>query len=149
MITFVPLGHNLVWAASYRLGIADAFDQFLPPDDRFTAGGVDSVRGFAQDSLGPEDPITDTAIGGEGIAVFNQELRFPIFRWFHGGAFFDAGNVYLNASDFNPFDLRYSAGAGIRLVLPFGLLRFDWARAFDRRPEEKAYQYWFSFGHAF
>ena len=149
LITFVSLGHNLVWAASYRLGIADAFDQFLPPDDRFTAGGVDSVRGFAQDSLGPEDPITDTAIGGEGIAVFNQELRFPIFRWFHGGAFFDAGNVYLNASDFNPFDLRYSAGAGIRLVLPFGLLRFDWARAFDRRPEEKAYQYWFSFGHAF
>ena len=63
--------------------------------------------------------------------------------------FFDAGNVYLNASDFNPFDLRYSAGAGIRFIMPFGLLRLDWARALDREPGEKASQYWFSIGHAF
>jgi len=149
LITFVPLGYDLVWASSYRLGIANAFDARLPADDRFKSGGIDSVRGFAQDSLGRADPITGTAIGGEGLAVFNQELRFPIYRWFRGAAFFDAGNVYLTKSDFDPLDLRYSAGAGIRFSFPFGLLRLDWARAFDRRPGEESSQLWFSFGHAF
>jgi outer membrane protein insertion porin family len=129
--------------------VADAFGQLLLPVDRFKAGGVDSVRGFAQDSLGPVDPFTETAIGGEGVAVFNQELRFPLYRWFRSAVFFDAGNVYLTASDFDPLDLRYSAGVGIRFNFPFGLLRLDWARAFDRRPGEEASQLWFSFGHAF
>jgi outer membrane protein insertion porin family len=148
-ILFVPLGHDAVWASSYRLGIADAFDQVLPPDDRFNSGGFDSVRGFAQDSLGPVDPFTGTTIGGEGLAVFNQEVRLPLYRWFRWAVFFDAGNVYLNASDFDPLDLRYSGGVGIRFDLPFGLLRLDWARAFNRRPGDKASQLWFSFGHAF
>lgn len=149
IFAFLPLGHDVVWASSYRLGVADAFGQLLLPVDRFKAGGSDSVRGFAQDSLGPVDPFTESAIGGEGVAVFNQELRFPLYRWFRSAVFFDAGNVYLTASDFDPLDLRYSAGVGIRFNFPFGLLRLDWARAFDRRPGEEASQLWFSFGHAF
>ncbi len=147
--TFFPLTRDWVWAASYRMGIADAFDEFLLPDNRFTAGGATTVRGFAQDSLGPADPITGTIVGGEGLVVFNQELRFPIFRWFGGVAFYDAGNVFLNASDFRLFDLRHSAGAGLRLVLPFGLLRFDYAWVLDRQPGEKASRFWFNFNHAF
>lgn len=151
LITFVPLGHDLVWAASYRLGVADNLGDGLTllPDDRFTAGGIDSVRGFRQDSLGPKFPGSNEAIGGKAIAVFNQELRFPVYRWFQGGAFVDAGNVYLERSDFDPFDLRYSAGLGLRVLLPFGLIRLDWARALDREPGEEASQFWFSFGHAF
>jgi outer membrane protein insertion porin family len=151
LITFVPLGHDVVWAASYRLGVADNLGEgvVLLPDDRFKAGGIDSVRGFAQDSLGPKFAGSDEATGGKAIAVFNQELRFPIYRWFHGGAFFDAGNVYLERSDFDPLDLRYSAGVGLRVLLPFGLFRLDWARALDREPGEDTSQFWFSFGHAF
>jgi outer membrane protein insertion porin family len=151
LITFVPLAREVVWAASYRLGVAGNLGDSLVllPDDRFRAGGIDSVRGFAQDSLGPKFPDSDVATGGKAIAVFNQEIRFPIYRWFHGGAFFDAGNVYAESSDFDPFDLRYSAGAGLRVLLPFGLFRLDWARALDREPGEDASQFWFSFGHAF
>ncbi len=81
--------------------------------------------------------------------MFNQELRFPIFRWFGGVTFYDAGNVFLNASDFRPFDLRHSAGAGLRLVLPFGIIRFDYAWVLDRQPGEKASRFWFNFNHAF
>jgi outer membrane protein assembly factor BamA len=149
LYTFFSLRPEVVWAASYRLGIANAFDQMLLPEDRFRAGGATTVRGFERNSLGRKDPITDTVIGGEGLAVFNQELRFPIYRWFRGVAFYDAGNTYLEASDFRPWDLRHSAGAGARLVLPFGLLRFDWAWVLDRQPGEKAYQFWFSLNHAF
>jgi outer membrane protein insertion porin family len=149
LYTFFSLRPGVVWAASYRLGIADAFDQMLFPDDRFRAGGATTVRGFEQNSLGQEEPITGTVIGGEGLVVFNQELRFPIYRWVRGVAFYDAGNTFLEASDFRPFDLRHSAGAGARVVLPFGLLRFDWAWILDRQPGEKAYQFWFSLNHAF
>jgi outer membrane protein assembly complex protein YaeT len=147
--TFFSLGRDLIWAASYRMGIADAFDEFLLPDNRFRAGGATTVRGFAQDSLGPADPITGTVIGGEGLVVFNQELRFPIYRWFQGVAFYDAGNVFLNASDFRLFDLRHSAGAGLRVVFPFGLLRFDVAWVLDRQPGEKTSRFWFNLNHAF
>ena len=76
--TFVSLRKDWVWAASYRMGIAGAYGNFLLPFDRFTAGGATTVRGFEQDSLGPVDPINGTAIGGEGLVVYNQELRFPV-----------------------------------------------------------------------
>jgi outer membrane protein insertion porin family len=149
IFAFVPLGRDVVWASSYRLGVVEPIGEGLLGEDRFKAGGVDSVRGFAQDSLGPVDPITDTALGGQGVAVFNQEIRFPIYRWFRGGVFFDAGNIYPTVEDFNPFDLRYSVGVGFRFNFPFGLLRLDWARVLDRQEGEEASQLWFSFGHAF
>ncbi len=147
--TFFTLSRNLVWAASYRLGIADAFSQVLLEDERFQAGGATTVRGFEQDALGPVAPETGTILGGEGLVVFNQELRFPLFRPLHGVVFYDAGNVFLNASDFRLFDLRHSAGAGLRVSLPFGLLRFDWAWVLDRQPGEKAHRFWFNLNHAF
>ena len=147
--TFVSLRRDWVWAASYRMGIAGAFGNSLQPFDRFTAGGATTVRGFEQDSLGPVDPDYETVIGGEGLVLFNQELRFPIYRWFQGVTFYDAGNVFLYASDFRPFNLRHSAGAGLRLVLPFGLLRFDYAWVLDRQPGEEASRFWFNFNHAF
>jgi outer membrane protein insertion porin family len=145
LFTFVSLGHGVVWAGSYRLGIADAFDMRLLPDDRFRAGGPTTVRGFEQDSLGPVLPFS----GGEGLVIYNQELRFPIYRWIQGVAFYDAGNVFKDASDFRPFNVRHSAGAGLRFALPFGLLRFDWGWPLDRQLGEKAYQFWFSLNHAF
>ena len=149
LYAFWPLSSEVVWASSYRIGIAQAFGQVLLPDDRFRAGGATTVRGFAQDSLGPVDPVTDTNIGGEAQVVFNQELRFPLYRWVRGVVFYDAGNVFLELKDFNPIDLRHSAGMGLRVDAPFGMLRLDWARVLNHQPWEKANRFWFTFGHAF
>ena len=140
--TFVGLGRHLVWAGGYRIGAIDNLGQTLLRDDRFQAGGANSVRGFQLDSLGPP-------LGGEGVLIFNQEIRFPVFWKLRGVGFYDAGNVFAKPSDIRISKLRQNIGAGVRLVLPFGLIRFDWARVLDVREGEDPWRFVFSLGHAF
>lgn len=147
--TFVSLGKGIVWAGGYRAGAANSFGQRLVEDDRFQAGGPSSVRGFSTGSLGPIDPILGVPIGGKGVLVFNQEIRFPIYWRFRGVGFYDAGNAFEEPSDISLAKLRSSVGAGLRVELPFGLLRFDWAWPLDPREGEDPWQFIFSLGHAF
>lgn len=140
--TFVGLGRHLVWAGGYRVGAIDNLGQTLLRDDRFQAGGANSVRGFELDSLGPP-------LGGEGILIVNQEIRFPMFWKLRGVGFYDAGNVFAKASDIRLTELRQNLGAGVRVVLPFGLIRFDWARVLYVREGEDPWRFVFSLGHAF
>ena len=124
---FYPLGRSVVWASSYRLGLAAGDREFLIIDDRFEAGGANSIRGFKQNSLGPIITIEgqEFLVGGQAVVVLNQELRFPIYKLLHGGVFFDAGNVFPTVESVALDDFRESAGFGLRLVLPFGPLRLD------------------------
>jgi outer membrane protein assembly factor BamA len=153
MFYHYPLFENLIWASSYRLGVARGSAEFLFIEDRFKAGGANSVRGFNQDSLGPSVIIPETNqevfLGGEAVVVMNQELRFPIYKSLHGGVFYDAGNVFPKFKDLRLSDLRHTAGAGLRLVLPFGALRLDWARILDLQEGETPSRLHFSFGYAF
>ena len=148
-----PLSRSLVWASSYRLGAANGSKEFLFIEDRFKAGGANSVRGFKQDSLGPSITIPGTDeeffLGGQSVVVMNQELRFPIYKMLHGGVFYDIGNVFANVSDLSLSDLRHTAGVGVRLVLSFGVLRLDWARILDLQEGEDPSRFHFSFGYAF
>jgi outer membrane protein assembly complex protein YaeT len=146
---YYSLRPDLVWASGYRIGLAQGFGQSLLKQDRFQAGGSTTVRGFARNSLGPVDPVTDTVIGGEAVLVLNQELRFPLYRWFRGVAFYDAGNTFASVDTLRLGDLRHNLGVGLRLSFPFGLLRLDWARVLDPRPDEKTSRFFFSLGHAF
>jgi len=91
--------------------------------ERFLLGGATTVRGYAQDSLGPKDELG--LPGGDALLAFNGELRFPIRGWFHGVAFLDAGNVFKTRTDFSFRDLAVGYGFGLRLVTPFALLRMD------------------------
>jgi outer membrane protein assembly factor BamA len=148
-----PLFKSLVWASSYRLGLAKGSTDFLFIEDRFKAGGANSVRGFKQDTLGPSIVIRDTNeeffIGGQAVAVMNQELRFPIYRMLHGGLFYDTGNVFATVKDLRLSELRHTAGAGLRLAFSFGVVRLDWARILDLREGETPSRWHFSFGYAF
>lgn len=72
---------------------------------------------------------------------FSMELRMPISLeqsatiW--GLAFLEAGNAYNSIKDFNPFELKRSAGVGVRIVLPmFGLMGIDWGYGFDKQIDE-------------
>jgi outer membrane translocation and assembly module TamA len=114
--------------------------------ERFNAGGADSLRGFARDSLGPKD-ILGEPLGGEAVLIFNQELRYRV-RKVGFAAFWDFGNVFDSVSDVS-LDLRHDLGAGLRWLSPVGLLRFDIAFPLGRLPEEDAYQLTFSLGQAF
>jgi outer membrane protein insertion porin family len=144
--TYVPLPGDVVWASGYRVGAANSFGQTLDLEDGFRAGGPNSVRAFEQDSLGPSDIV---AVGGGGILVFNQEIRFPLWWRFLGVGFYDAGNASKTASDMSFSELRQSVGAGLRFELPFGLVRLDWARVVDPLPGEKPWRLIFSLGDAF
>jgi outer membrane protein assembly complex protein YaeT len=155
LFNFRPLFGNVVWASSYRIGLAQGRDEevVLLYEDRFRAGGANSVRGFAQNSLGPTVivPTVDEEvyIGGQAVVVMNQELRFPIWKDLHGAVFYDLGNVFPGVKDMRFSELRHTAGGGLRYTLPFGAIRLDWARILDVRTGEQPSRFHFGFGYAF
>jgi outer membrane protein assembly factor BamA len=61
----------------------------------------------------------------------------------------DAGNLYSSIKDFNPFRLRYSPGAGLRINTPPVLIRFDMGFNVLERPGEPRYRFSFGVGQAF
>ena len=132
-------------AVSGRVGLARAFGfaspTGLPLPERFFAGGDYSLRGFKLDAVAPQ--------GGNGLLLGSAELRFDLSRSVSLAAFSDAGNVYPFVGDIDFGDLRYSAGLGIRYRTAFGPLRVDWAYKLDRRPNESAYRFHITVGHAF
>jgi outer membrane protein assembly complex protein YaeT len=124
----VPLPYD-DWTigASYELGLVWALDNnVLPVQERFFNGGNDSVRSFRESQLGPKN-LSGITVGGEYRNIASLEMRFPIFRALQGAVFADAGNVGISVNDFGSSNLRFGLGAGLRLALPIGPLRIDYA----------------------
>jgi outer membrane translocation and assembly module TamA len=119
----------------------------VPPSERFFAGGDTTLRGFERDRVGPH--VDGDPVGGEGLFVFNEELRFPIFRMLGGVVFYDAGNVYRTLGDYDVSDLRHVAGFGLRLATPIGPFRVEYGAILDREPDEPQGELFFSIGQAF
>jgi len=140
-----------VLALGLRLGLATPFGDTadLPIEKRFFAGGATTVRGYRERRLGPLDARGNPA-GGNGLAVFNVEWRFPIWRWFGGAVFFDTGAVTAEVDDLAPDELRSGVGAGLRLSTPVGPVRVDVGYPLDRveRQDQKPRVY-LSIGHPF
>jgi outer membrane protein assembly factor BamA len=147
------LGGRRVGALSMRLGNffrtvgLDSPDMFLPPEDRFYAGGASSVRGYERNALGPGVYVTDNIevsadgdtvparppqfvpTGGTAVAVASAELRVPSPFWselMRLVVFVDGGAVGSRALwDLSAADWRFTPGAGARLQTPVGPLRID------------------------
>ncbi len=83
------------------------------------------------------------------MLLLNNEIRFPLISIFQGVGFVDLGNVYRRISDFNPGDIRISAGPGLRIKTRYVLLRFDYGLKLDRQPGESRGAFFFSIGQAF
>ncbi|MGD8896223.1 MAG: translocation/assembly module TamB domain-containing protein [Acidobacteriota bacterium] len=147
IFAYVPLGEKVVWAQALRIGAAPGDDPLLLLDRRFKAGGATTVRGFSENGLGPQH--RDVSIGGQGLFVFNQELRFPIWGRIQAGVFFDTGNVWELASELDLRDLRSNVGGGLRVMFPFGPVRLDWAWVLDPREGEQRSRWQLALGHAF
>jgi outer membrane protein insertion porin family len=88
------------------------------------------LRGYENGSLTP--------YGASGYAYdrFTLELRYPLLlgnTTIYGLGFLEGGNAWSQTSNFNPFDIKRSAGLGVRIFLPMvGLMGIDWAYGFDR-----------------
>lgn len=104
--------------------------------------------GYAEETIGlrgyDNGSISQSAAAKAGIGSYNAyaydrfslELRYPFLlgnTTIYGLGFVEAGNSWYNTSDFNPFDMKRSAGVGIRIFLPMvGLMGIDWAYGFDK-----------------
>ncbi len=130
-----------------RLGVGG---RFVPPEDRFYLGGPNSVRGFAQNELGPVVRVLDTVItrqsfeggaarvtvdsvirtaatGGDRLLLGSAELRVSLSGESDqvvGAVFVDAGQV-TNRTEGELSDIHITPGLGIRIGSPIGPLRFD------------------------
>jgi translocation and assembly module TamA len=96
----------------------------IPPSLRFFAGGDQSVRGYAYQSLGPRDSSGEV-VGGKHLLVGSVELERPLSENWGLALFFDAGNAFDSFSDYEIFE---GAGCGLRRYTPVGPLKVDLAR---------------------
>lgn len=123
---YIPITAKSTLSLGARAGIiAPLNDAGLPIDERFFNGGANTVRSFAELTLGPRDR-QGYPLGGQGFTVFNIEYTFPIIGDLFGAVFVDAGNLVSEARDFGLDDMRYAVGAGLRYNLPIGAIRLDY-----------------------
>jgi outer membrane protein assembly factor BamA/autotransporter translocation and assembly factor TamB len=139
---------RLVYATGVRVGLARGIGGDVPISERFFAGGSVTLRGFAQNAVGPIGPDL-VPLGGNALFILNNELRAPLFSIVDGVVFVDIGNVWPLISDLSLTDLRQSTGAGLRLRTPWFLIRGDYGFVLDPRPGEKRGRFYFSIGQAF
>ena len=96
------------------------------------------LRGYPNYSL---TPIEGNAYAGRVYDKFTVELRYPVIlqpsSTIFALAFLEGGNCWSSIKDFNPFEIKRSAGVGLRVLLPIvGMLGIDWAYGFDPVPSE-------------
>lgn len=94
------------------------------------------MRGYESGTLTPYNLSTQTS-SGYLYNKFTMELRYPLSleqsATIYALAFLEAGNSFSSIKQYNPFDLKRSAGIGVRIFLPmFGMMGIDWGYGFDK-----------------
>ena len=151
MAWYRPLSRNVVlsWRVkggaivSPNVDVASESGAFIPPEQRFYAGGPNDVRGFDRNELGPvvyvvpqssvspsinPDSVRVAATGGNTIAVANVELRVPsplLSSRLRLAAFVDAGGVWQRGGNERTAVIRVTPGVGLRISTPLGPARLD------------------------
>ncbi|MFO7977022.1 MAG: outer membrane protein assembly factor BamA [Bacteroidales bacterium] len=166
---YTSLIGDLILSTRTRLGMLGFYNSDIgyPPFERFYLGGdglsgweidgreIIAMRGYGNYSLTPRDRAGEF-IGANLYTKYTMELRYPIslnpMATIYALGFVEAGNAWSNFRDFNPFDVKRSAGVGLRVFLPmFGLLGIDWGYGFDDipgLPEENGARFHFSIGQS-
>ncbi|MCF6357291.1 MAG: BamA/TamA family outer membrane protein [Draconibacterium sp.] len=145
---YIGLRRGTILALKAKIGILQRTDgnAFIPTDERFFAGGSNSVRGWARSELGPKDE-SGRPIGGKSLLEGSAEFRFSVSNKLILAMFCDFGNVWSDSFSYNLKEIRYAAGTGIRYKTPIGPIGIDFARPiFD---DETKWQIHFSIGHSF
>lgn len=150
---YMTITGKLVLAARAHFGYIGSYNKNVGvgPFERFQLGGdgltgqnfllgtdVIGLRGYENNSISP----TDTEENLSGGTIFNKyvmEIRYPISlaptATIYALTFLEGGNNWNKFAEFNPYDLKKSAGVGLRIFMPaFGLLGIDWAYGFDAAP---------------
>ena len=165
---YTKLAGDLVLSTRARFGYLGYYNEDIGPSpfEGFDLGGdgmtgyslygreTIALRGYENGSL---TPVIDGKKAGNVYNKLTIELRYPISlnpqATLYGLVFLEAGNAWYKITDFSPFDIRRSAGVGLRAFLPmFGLLGIDWGYGFDKvpgRPDAGGSQFHFMIGQQF
>lgn len=166
---FFGLAKNLVVMTKLQFGFLGLYNSDLgvAPFERFYVGGdglsgfgldgreIIALRGYDNNSLTPS--INNQQVGGTIFNKYSMELRYRISpnpqATVYVLGFLEAGDSWLVFKEFNPFQVKKSAGFGVRIFLPmFGLLGLDYGWRFDDvpdRPDMSPGQFHFSIGQQF
>lgn len=166
---YTRLAGDLVLSTRTRFGFLGFYNQDIgfPPFERFYLGGdgisgweidgreIIALRGYANYSLTPTDG-SGQEIGATVFNKYTMELRYPIvlspMSTIYALAFVEGGNAWKNFREYNPFNIKRSAGVGLRIFLPmFGLLGIDYGYGFDTipgRPSDSGGRFHFSIGQS-
>ena len=163
VIQYMPLGRRRTVVGRLRLGIVNAGRgeiggdtiRYVPPPDRFYAGGPTTVRGFGRNEMGPVVYVTDSVLvapngdstfrnvrasptGSAGILLLNGELRWP--TGLLGGrvglaAYVDIGRLWEQiGARIVPGETYVTPGVGVQFSTPLGPMRVD--AAYNRYPRQ-------------
>ncbi len=137
---FIPMPLGLVIYSKNMYGILEEIrrQSTIQYGEYFYLGGSglsfsESLRGYDDGRVGPVSPA-GSPIGGRSIVKNTLELRFPIAPnpTIFGLLFMEAGNVWTTIGETDPFDLKRSVGAGVRLFMPMlGIIGIDFGYGFD------------------
>ncbi|MBQ4294080.1 MAG: outer membrane protein assembly factor BamA [Prevotella sp.] len=134
----------LVLMTRVELGILGYYNKYKKsPFETFYVGGDGMSgysNGYAEETVGlrgyDNGSLTPSGAPGYAYDRFSLELRYPFMlgnTTIYGLTFLEAGNAWTDPKKFNPFDMKRSGGAGVRIFLPMvGLMGIDWAYGFDK-----------------
>ncbi len=152
---YVPLSKQYTAAVNAELGFGKASGgKSYPVFKNFFGGGLGSVRGFEQGSLGPRD-VSNTVLGGQRKLNVNMEVLAPFpgagnDRTLRMYGFWDVGMVAGdNAVNTNANDLRSSMGVGISWISPVGPLRLAFAKPLRKFDGDRIQTMQFQIGTSF
>jgi len=156
-----PVLRSTTLAFSARIGLAETFrdadrngdgmisdsEKRLPISERFFSGGATTLRGFRFETAGPQDVLFDPnqpvakdkafvlptliPVGGDALAIFNFELRYPLSERLRLVPFYDFGNVFRRVSDFRWSGMTNTIGLGLRVNTPLGPVGLDYGFLLD------------------
>ncbi len=142
---------NVKGKVGYGNGFGDYKD--LPIYEKYTAGGVRSVRGYEFNSLGPQDSTGD-ASGGNLQTIGTAEILFPIEALasadtFRLGVYFDIGNVFADYDDYDTTELRQSVGVSAKWFSVIGPIEFSYAFPLNDESDDDVQPFQFALGAQF
>jgi outer membrane protein insertion porin family len=153
---FINLFGNLVLHTRAKLGFLGSYNKEIgiTPFERFYLGGdglsginqfdgreIIGMRGYGNSNLNPRDN-NNSFVGGAIYNKYSMELRYAVSKnpmsTIYLMGYFEAGNAWDRYDKYNPFELRRTAGVGLRIYLPmFGILGLDYAWGLDEIPGVK------------
>ena len=169
---FTKLAGDIVLMARAQFGYLGYYNRRwgYSPFEGFRVGGdgmsgydtygseIISLRGYENYSLTPQATSSYSQTGnyyaGNVYDKFTVELRYPVIlqpqSTIYALLFLEGGNCWSDIRDFNPFQIRRSAGVGVRVFLPMiGLLGVDWGYGFDNHDGNGGSQFHFVIGQQF